>query len=354
MRYALHIWCVVHMTNYMFGKKPKRVDGRTLKFAKFLVIENLPSLQDTFDVDGQFTNMVDKNMYGNDTLGDCVMAGRGHMTLRFEDFEQATLIPVTTKDVENEYFKETGGVDSGLDMLTSLNEWRQQGWLVSDKHTYTIHAYAEVNVSNHNELKYCVMLLFGCYTGFNVPKSAMDQFNAGKIWDVVANDGGIEGGHCVYIVAYNTIGPICITWGQRQQMTWAFWDKYFDEAYAVIDNTDSWANPATDPLNITLLGQELAAITGTPPTPTPTPPTPTTTFTITASVGKGGSIKPSGAVKVTQGANQSFKISAKPLYKISKVTINGKSIGAVKTYSFVNVQANGTISATFKCLISLG
>ena len=255
------------MINYKFGKNPKRTDKRTLKFAKYLVSENLPAVLAASDVDSQFANMVDKNMYDNDTLGCCVIAGRGHCTLRLEDLQQGVVIDITDNDIITEYYKEEGcypqGCDNGLDMLSSLNAWRQ-GWQAAGK-TYSIDAYAEIDVSNHNELMYSIMLLYGAYTGFNVPQSAMNQFNAGQPWTVVANDGGIVGGHCVYIVAYNATGPICITWGQRQQMTWEFWDKYFDEAYIVIDNIDSWVNPATDPLNIALLSQELAEVTGTTP-----------------------------------------------------------------------------------------
>lgn len=259
---------------YKLGKLPQRIDLRTLQLKKFLVLKNLPPLPASYDVDSEFTNFSDSNMFGNDQYGDCVMAGRAHMTLRFEDFEQKTEISITDKDVENEYFKETGGQDSGLVMLDSLNEWRKTGWATAG-HTYTIYAYAQINVSNHKELQYSVSLLRGAYTGFDVPQSAMDQFNAGKPWTVVASDGGIIGGHCVYIVGYNATGPVCVTWGQKQQMTWAFWDKYFTEAYAVIDATDPWVNASIDPLNCAALAQELNEITGTP-TPPPAPPTPPT------------------------------------------------------------------------------
>jgi len=260
------------MTNYKLGKLPARVDPRTLKLSKFLVKKALPPLPATFDVDSAFTNFSDTNMFGNDQYGDCVIAGRAHMTLRFEDFEQSLLLPISTKDCTTEYFKETGGQDSGLDMLTSLNLWRKSGLTAADK-IYTIYAYAQINKSNHDELMYSVFLLKGAYTGFNVPKSAMDQFNAGQPWTVVANDGGIEGGHCVYIVGYDSTGPVCVTWGAKQHMTWEFWDKYFDEAYAVIDNVDPWMNPAADPLDVSALSNELNEITNTP---TPTPPTPPT------------------------------------------------------------------------------
>ena len=30
-----------------------------------------------------------------------------------------------------------------------------------------------------------------------------------------------------------------MTWGRKQQMTWAFFGKYCDEAYAIIDAVDT-------------------------------------------------------------------------------------------------------------------
>jgi flagellin-like protein len=71
------------------------------------------------------------------------------------------------------------------------------------------------------------------------------------------------------------------------------------------------------------------------------------TFTITASAGSGGTISPSGAVSVNQGANQAFTIAANTGYHVSAVTVDGTSQGAITTYTFTNVQAAHTISATF-------
>jgi hypothetical protein len=28
---------------------------------------------------------------------------------------------------------------------------------------------------------------------------------------------------------------VCVTWGRKQQMTWAWFDRYCDEAYAIFD-----------------------------------------------------------------------------------------------------------------------
>ena len=70
-------------------------------------------------------------------------------------------------------------------------------------------------------------------------------------------------------------------------------------------------------------------------------------YTITASAGSGGSISPSGAVIVNQGASQVFSISANTGYHIVDVVAGGVSRGAVSSYTFTNVQANAAISATF-------
>ena len=73
----------------------------------------------------------------------------------------------------------------------------------------------------------------------------------------------------------------------------------------------------------------------------------TNTYTITASAGPGGSISPSGAVVVNYGANQTFTITPDPGYHVSDVTVDGSSVGAVTSYTFTNVTADHTISATF-------
>jgi hypothetical protein len=74
----------------------------------------------------------------------------------------------------------------------------------------------------------------------------------------------------------------------------------------------------------------------------------TSTYTIVASAGTGGSITPSGTVVVQKGASQSFTIKPISDYKISGVIVDGVSVGAVTSYTFSNVQASHTISASFK------
>jgi len=74
---------------------------------------------------------------------------------------------------------------------------------------------------------------------------------------------------------------------------------------------------------------------------------PATSFPITASAGTGGSIAPAGAVQVAQGADQSFAITAGPGSTIACVAVDGAAMGPIQAYTFTNVQAPHTISATF-------
>jgi hypothetical protein len=71
--------------------------------------------------------------------------------------------------------------------------------------------------------------------GFQFPRSAMDQFNAGQKWDVVPDDGGIDGGHYVPGLGVNADGDlVVVTWGREQAMSRAFYEKYCDQAAAIL------------------------------------------------------------------------------------------------------------------------
>lgn len=225
--------------NKRLGRLPVKLDKRTLRLKDVVMADLLPPLPDTFDVDVGLVPIAE-DVWGNDQWGDCVICGRANWTLRAECVEQKTCLKISSDEVLNEYWKEQGGgePDNGLVMLDSLNEWRQSGWSVSGNN-YKIDAFAAIDWKDHKELEYAVMLLNGGYIGINVPTTAMSQFEDGKPWTVVPG-AAIEGGHCIYIVSYNQTGPICVTWGKRQQMSWDFLDTYCEEAYAIVDGIDTF------------------------------------------------------------------------------------------------------------------
>jgi len=71
-------------------------------------------------------------------------------------------------------------------------------------------------------------------------------------------------------------------------------------------------------------------------------------FSITSSSTPGGSISPSGTITVNYGDSKTFTITPDKGYKISDVKVDGKSVGAVSTYTFANITDNHTIEATFE------
>ena len=73
-----------------------------------------------------------------------------------------------------------------------------------------------------------------------------------------------------------------------------------------------------------------------------------TAHTLTASAGDGGSISPSGAVSVPQGGSQTFSVTPHSGYALRDVLVDGRSVGAVTSYTFENVTGDHSISAVFK------
>ncbi len=71
-------------------------------------------------------------------------------------------------------------------------------------------------------------------------------------------------------------------------------------------------------------------------------------LTIIAAAGAGGSISPAGTVAVRKGASKRFLITANTGYRVADVSVDGVSIGAVRSYTFSNVTASHMISAAFR------
>src|ERR1700740_927818 len=93
-------------TPFKLGKAPAKRDDRNLMFAALLTAPVKVPAEYDFDVKH---NGIPTPMFANDTYGCCVIAGRAHQTLRFEDIEQGSVLMITDAEVKREYFHETGG-----------------------------------------------------------------------------------------------------------------------------------------------------------------------------------------------------------------------------------------------------
>jgi hypothetical protein len=143
---------------------------------------------------------------------------------------------------------------------------------------HKILAFAQVDHTSPAEMEAAAALFGEVLLAINFPNSAMTQFNAGKPWDVVKNDGGIEGGHAICSARYDAAAKqwTVITWAKEQPVTFAFLAKYLDEAWVAVSPEWVAANGKTPSgLDLAGLGEAFASLTGEPnpfPNDPPQPP----------------------------------------------------------------------------------
>jgi hypothetical protein len=173
----------------------------------------------------------------NDNLGDCTIACPGHLIQSWtasagKEVTVPDSVILAAYEAWDGYVNGNAATDNGGDILTVLQDWQAQGL-----GGFEITASAEINLTQLR-ISQAIYAFGGANCGVALPLTAQSQ--VGGTWDVIG-DGktgpsapGSWGLHCTAVVAYNAIGPVCVTWGQLQQMTWSFFMNYYDEAHAVI------------------------------------------------------------------------------------------------------------------------
>ncbi len=102
---------------------------------------------------------------------------------------------------------------------------------------HKIAGFVEVGLKNINTIKSVIDCCGVCYIGFNVPQYMMPPHQSPiPVWDVEPSaNNKIIGGHAVVLAGYDATSFRVISWGQYYTMTWAFFEKFVDEAYAIVD-----------------------------------------------------------------------------------------------------------------------
>jgi hypothetical protein len=178
-----------------------------------------------------YKEVVSWPMFGNNKYGDCTMAAAAHaIQLWNAATKQSDPVP-SQLAVVSEYFKLTGGADSGLVEANVLKTWRTSGLWGNQ-----IVGYAPVNVHDQNLLQLAVYLYGLAYIGIQVPANAETQFKESEPWTLVPGwqSQKIMGGHAVPIVGYDQQYLYVVTWGEIQPMAYDWWRVYGDEAWAVL------------------------------------------------------------------------------------------------------------------------
>lgn len=226
----------------MLGRKPRKFHRNTLLFHQFLPSDApLPNPEKVY-----WEYKLPQNnlqMFGNDKVGDCTFASKGHIIMNWTAHTGAIVIPTDQQILEayadlTGYDPVTGANDNGAAM-TDVNEYFRIKGIAGKK----ILGSLEFDTSNDIHLKQVIYLFGAADIGINLPNSAMDQFNAGQPWDVVDPDGGIDGGHDVPYFGMGAAGETGLTWAKLQSTGTSWRLKYWEEGYGLI--SDDWFDATT-------------------------------------------------------------------------------------------------------------
>jgi hypothetical protein len=239
---------MIDLTKVRLGKKAARIDKRTLKLARYLS-PSLPSPPAICDYTngvtefGMMLNGPNSGTLAPDGLGCCTISACGHAE-QIWTLNTGMMYTVPDKAILQKYetwcgydpldpFTDQGGVE-----IDVLNSWRK-GVFWGHK----IMAYADPEPGNLDHIKQSIYLFGGVYIGLQLPISAQMQ----DVWDVddsADGEPGSWGGHAVFAPAYQDDKDAhvieVITWGKKKRMTMAFWEKYTDEAHALLGF--NWVN----------------------------------------------------------------------------------------------------------------
>jgi hypothetical protein len=246
-------------TSVKLGLKPGVVhDPRTFRLSALMAPEGeLPTPPETSRIAAKVTEFP---VFGNDRIGDCTYASHGSRIVaqEYSAGQDKKKIDLTEQQIIEAYSKGTGynpadpSTDRGGYVLDALNYARTVG-IGRDNNgkPHKIRAFAKLDdidmhdlyqpgtpVARATHIKRAIWQFGGVICGAALPVSAGKQMAEGKRWERTFNYPDYLpwswGGHAMYVIGYDELGPEFITWGRPQKATWEWWAFYVNESYVVI------------------------------------------------------------------------------------------------------------------------
>jgi hypothetical protein len=255
------------------GKKPARLGAYKLHLADYLDPLVLPQVPVNF---GHENLIADYQVLANDSVGDCVIAGALHETMIWGAESGRTVRVSDSCAIEN-YAAATGydpaqvqpdgsnPTDQGAD-VQAVAQWRiRPGIHDAGGVVHTIAGYAFVNPRSVTDIRTAAWLFGAVGIGFDLPASAMTQFDEGLPWTTVPGSPSL-GGHYVPLVGWWSGYGVGITWGRKQLITFEFIATHADEAIAYL-SPDMLARPdgeSPEGFDIAALRADLTALEARP------------------------------------------------------------------------------------------
>jgi hypothetical protein len=217
-----------------FGKLPAAHDPRAKPLAEIAKRYKLTSPR-YFRVDwSRKLNVGAMGTLLNTTLGDCTCASKGHDIQMWTAWTGVQAI-IADADILAMYkaisgYNGTPASDVGATIVDALAYWLQHGIA-----GHQLAGYAQAEPGNLDEIRTAIWNFGNCDIGLQLPETCLSQ----GVWRLVSRSGagapGSAGGHDVNVIGYDDHAQLltCITWGHLKQMSYAFYQFYCDEAWAL-------------------------------------------------------------------------------------------------------------------------
>jgi hypothetical protein len=213
--------------NVKFGRRRPVAVGPHFRLRRYLRAE-LPSAPPTADYSPKALPAL-TDIYLNDQLGDCVIAGGYHVVGVETGNATGTPFHATDKQLIADYSAIGGYVpgdestDQGCDEVTALNYWSQHGFANGTK----LLGYLSVNPANVAEIQAALYLFENLIICIELPDAWVDPFPSkpGFLWGVVGNPVP-ENGHSIMAMGYGAQGVTIDTWSMLGTLTYAAIAKY--------------------------------------------------------------------------------------------------------------------------------
>jgi hypothetical protein len=263
------------------GRKRPVARGPRLRLGNYL-LRNLPEPPPSVDY-RNFAETSLANPYLNRDLGDCVIAGGGHV--RGVTSGGAGQEVVFSNDQIAQMYSAIGGydpnapldpngnnpTDNGCDEQTALNYWTETGFPDGVK----LAGWLAVDARDPREYRSALWLFENLFFGIELPDAWIESppERSGFTWNVKGNPDP-NNGHCIVGVGYDQNGVIIDTWGMTGLITDAAVARYCvapagGELYTLL--SPDMINRATDKapsgLNWSQLIQDFDSIGGNVPAP---------------------------------------------------------------------------------------
>jgi hypothetical protein len=169
-------------------------------------------------------------MDGNDTYGDCGVAGTDHGEICVALGSGVPLLGLTASQVVQYYLAYTSGQDTGVVLADFLKHVKDTGWFGR-----ILAGYAPVSVSDFRTLQFVINAYGYAYTGVQCTDTMQQAAEARQPWTAgVFQSGTVEGGHCIPLVGYDSQYLYAVTWGAVQAIEYSAWHLMAEEAWAVL------------------------------------------------------------------------------------------------------------------------